>query len=312
MTLDKNKRIRTVVNKVEELGATSAFRFFKMELLAGEDNYIASVHENQCTFTMDYSKVYWNSRLENEHKDVVSLFNKNEVVLDVFAGVGPFAIPAAKRQHCFVHANDLNPHSYKYLMQNVKNNGVSSRVKGYSLDGKEFITTVSRQLIEQSLSSIGDDENVTPYSHVVMNLPGSATKFLEAFRGVFSSIPTELRLRVVLPFIHCYCFADKEGDENKRTDPMENVTAHLGVERLEEGKYSMHKVRSVSPVTLMMRVSFKLPPEVAYMENKELPDNTKERIDVEKTGRCAEGEEAREAFEMENSGTERDCCKLIL
>jgi tRNA (guanine37-N1)-methyltransferase len=44
-------------------------------------------------------------------------------VADVFAGVGPFALPAAKKG-CAVLANDLNPESYKYLKINVDNNKV--------------------------------------------------------------------------------------------------------------------------------------------------------------------------------------------
>lgn len=41
----------------------------------------------------------------------------------MFAGVGPFAVPAAKKG-CAVLANDLNPNSEKYLAINVKNNQV--------------------------------------------------------------------------------------------------------------------------------------------------------------------------------------------
>lgn len=37
----------------------------------------------------------------------------------MFAGVGPFSIPAAKNIGCAVYANDLNPQSYYYLKQNV-------------------------------------------------------------------------------------------------------------------------------------------------------------------------------------------------
>ena len=42
---------------------------------------------------------------------------------DLFAGVGPFAIPAGKKG-CTVHANDLNPASYDALQANIVHNKV--------------------------------------------------------------------------------------------------------------------------------------------------------------------------------------------
>lgn len=52
------------------------------------------------------------------------MFQPDDLVADVFAGVGPFALPAAKKG-CAVLANDLNPESHKYLTLNIKDNKVS-------------------------------------------------------------------------------------------------------------------------------------------------------------------------------------------
>jgi tRNA (guanine37-N1)-methyltransferase len=68
--------------------------------------------------------VYWNSRLQAEHNRVIEKLNSEDVVADVFAGVGPFALPAAKKG-CGVLANDLNPESFRYLTKNAEDNGVS-------------------------------------------------------------------------------------------------------------------------------------------------------------------------------------------
>lgn len=73
---------------------------------------------------MDYSKVYWNSRLQGEHDRLVSQFKAGDIVCDVFAGIGPFALPASKNKSCWVFANDLNPVSYKYLCENISLNKV--------------------------------------------------------------------------------------------------------------------------------------------------------------------------------------------
>lgn len=83
----------------------------------------ASQSENDCRFTFDFREVYWNSRLHTEHERLITKFDKGDLVADVFAGVGPFAIPAAKKG-CAVLANDLNPSSHKYLTLNIAENRV--------------------------------------------------------------------------------------------------------------------------------------------------------------------------------------------
>lgn len=164
----KNPQIRTVVNKLNSIH--TQFRFFQMELLAGEPDYVVEhvrvlsnaaapfspslKPESNCRFTFDFSKVYWNSRLHTEHARLVDSFTRDDVVADVFAGVGPFALPAAKKG-CAVLANDLNPESHKYLQINISNNKVSlvtlfdrlgvypvqvsALVRPFCEDGKDFI-----------------------------------------------------------------------------------------------------------------------------------------------------------------------------
>ena len=87
---------------------------------------IKSQHESNCRFTFDFREVYWNSRLHSEHERLIDVFKPEDgIVADVFAGVGPFAVPAAKKG-CAVLANDLNPNSAKWLLQNVANNNVGT------------------------------------------------------------------------------------------------------------------------------------------------------------------------------------------
>lgn len=128
---DKNPRITTVVNKLEDVGTESEFRTFPMEVLAGPPDTEVEVSESGCTFQFDFAKVYWNTRLGEEHERLFSKFKPGEAVADVMAGVGPFAIPAGKKR-VFVWANDLNPESYKSLKNNIKLNKVRLLTSSFS------------------------------------------------------------------------------------------------------------------------------------------------------------------------------------
>ena len=98
----------------------------KFEVLIEINDMVTEV--KQCaTFKLDYSSVYWNSRLEHEHIRLVSQFQTRETICDMFAGVGPFAIPAAQKG-CLVYANDLNPDSIRYLEINAQISKVNDLV----------------------------------------------------------------------------------------------------------------------------------------------------------------------------------------
>ena len=231
--LDNNPQIRTVVNKTNNIDET--FRFFKMEILAGDDDLMATMKENGCQFTFDYSKVYWNSRLATEHRALVGLFHPGDIVLDVFAGVGPFSLPAAKKG-CIVHANDLNPAAFHSLQNNAEINKLS--IQCYNMDGRDFIRKMAADII--------CNPSQQKLVHIIMNLPASAVKFLD----VFHSVNIQSR-----PTIHCYHFSKAE---DAKKDTVDVVNKTLGVE-LVDGSFAIHQVRDVAPKKLMVRISFELP-----------------------------------------------------
>lgn len=75
-------------------------------------------------------------------------------VLDMMAGVGPFAVPIAmlnfnadrskkkkdqktpKSREVKVYANDLNPASYRYLLMNINQNHVDPYITALNQDGR--------------------------------------------------------------------------------------------------------------------------------------------------------------------------------
>lgn len=138
--LEKNKpKIKTILNKVGTI--TNKFRVPTFEVLAGDQSLVTEVKQHGATFRLDYGLVYWNSRLEHEHTRLVSQFSPKQVICDMFAGIGPFAIPAAQRG-CIVYANDLNPESIKYLKINAQINKVKEKIHVYNLDAREFVRQI--------------------------------------------------------------------------------------------------------------------------------------------------------------------------
>ncbi|KAK8849734.1 hypothetical protein IAR55_005069 [Kwoniella newhampshirensis] len=135
--LDKNPGLRTVVNKLDTIHAQ--YRYFDMEVIAGDQDYITSVNESNCIFTFDFSRVYWNSRLHGEHDRLISLFAPQSIVADVMAGVGPFVVPAAKRG-AYVLGNDLNPEGVKWMRENRLKNHVEETLRVFEMDGHNFIS----------------------------------------------------------------------------------------------------------------------------------------------------------------------------
>ena len=258
--LDKNSAIRTVVNKLDTID--SVYRNFQMEVIAGEHDLIAEQHESGCIFRFDFSKVYWNSRLHTEHDRLVQQFQPGHAVCDVMAGVGPFAIPAAKKG-VLVFANDLNPASFEALCDNIKINHTEDLVKPFCMDGRQFIRDSLKNLDQArgiiTLKPRKKRQKCTSYTvpdtfqHYVMNLPATAIEFLDAFRGIYAERPG-----LKLPTIHVHCFTKFE-DAEARKDLSMRIEAALGA--LPEITY--HHVRRVAPNKDMYCLSFTLPRSIA-------------------------------------------------
>jgi tRNA (guanine37-N1)-methyltransferase len=257
--LDKHPNLRTVVNKTGNI--ETQFRTFPLEVIAGVDDLDVEVVEHGNRFRFNFAKVYWNSRLGQEHQRLTERFYPGDIVVDAFCGVGPFAIPAAKKG-CIVHANDLNPESFSCLLENVRINHVAEHVSCSNECAREFI---KRKIAKDRVLA----------DHFVMNLPDSAITFLDSFKGIFSrdlyegakgvtregKEPRTKRPKVNrLPFIHCYCF--KKMDETEST-MIQRAESYLGG-KLNPETVEFRRVRNVAPAKDMYCLHFQLPAEIAF------------------------------------------------
>ncbi|KAI9296696.1 hypothetical protein K502DRAFT_289058 [Neoconidiobolus thromboides FSU 785] len=250
--LEKNPNIRTVINKTDIIDAQ--FRNFQLELLAGEPNYEALVKECDCKFELDFSKVYWNPRLQTEHERIISQFKEGDIICDVMAGIGPFAIPACKKGQ-IVYCNDLNPVSYEYLIKNIKHNKlkIDENIFPFNLDGRDFIKKAFQLLYQKHESKSSGEEKIKIFDHAVMNLPATAIEFIDGFRGIFT---TEQGKRLAnLPIAHVHCFSKSLDDP--LSDLLNRASNALGRIILKD-EVLLHHVRKVAPNKDMYCLSINL------------------------------------------------------
>lgn len=132
-----------------------------LEYIAGKKDTETVYREYGREFLLDLSEVYFSPRLANERQRVIEKIDEGEKVFDMFAGVGPYTVGAAKKR-AKVIATDKNPDAYYYLRQNIKRNKIEGRAKIYNEDARKLAKKIS-----------GVDR-------LIMDYPQGAEKFLSA------------------------------------------------------------------------------------------------------------------------------------
>ena len=230
--LDKHPQYRTVVSKVGSL--EGPFRTFKMEVLAGDDDLIATVKEGGLTLRVPFDKAYWNSRLSGERQRALKLIKKGDRVVDMFCGVGAMSCLAARKQ-CIVFSNDLNPDAASTAEFNARINGVSLAVS--CGDARDFV----KRLVSDGV--LTDDVK----THFIMNLPEIAIDFLDVFKGILGNLEISADWNV---YVHCF----SRSGEDEVKERIETVLGNVKIPDLE-----IVQVRDVAPNKKMYCAQFRIP-----------------------------------------------------
>jgi tRNA (guanine37-N1)-methyltransferase len=157
-----HKDVKTVLCKS---GAVDGkFRVRGYELVLGDEKTETMHVEHGCRFMLDVAKVYFSPRLATEHLRVASQIKGSEVVVDMFAGIGPFSILIAKKKGALVYSIDANPDAIKYLKKNCVLNKVDHLVHPMLGD--------ARELTMKNLKGVAD--------RIIMNLPSESLEFVDA------------------------------------------------------------------------------------------------------------------------------------
>lgn len=107
-------------------GICDVFRRPRVEVIAGEGT--ETLHrENSCLYRLDPTRVMFSAGNMGERKRMARISAPGEVVLDMFAGIGQFAIPIARHSRPRrVVAVEKNPVAHGYLQENIRLNGLGN------------------------------------------------------------------------------------------------------------------------------------------------------------------------------------------
>jgi len=164
-----HRNVKTVYAKAGSISGD--FRIRPLKLIGGEDRSITIHKEYGAKFYVDVKNVYFSPRLATERRRVALQVCDGEIVLDMFSGVGPFAIQIALNKNVLVYAIELNPIAYDCLLKNIELNKLQGKIIPFLGDAKKVI----------------EEHLVHKVDRVIMNLPERALDYvdiaLRALRG---------------------------------------------------------------------------------------------------------------------------------
>ena len=186
------------------------FRTRSFKVLAGKETTETVYTEYGRRMVVDLSAAYFSARLSNERQRLLSQMGGNERVLDMFAGVGPFAVTLSGRCSKMV-ANDLNPHAVYIMQKNLRMNKIKNVVPvcGDARNLPEILKNMK-------------------FDRIIMNLPFAAYEFLTAAAKLAAPSCT----------IHLYSLVEREGEH------LEDISRAFPSAKVTE-KY----IRSYSPTS---------------------------------------------------------------
>lgn len=203
--MQTHKHVRTVLRQASAVSGD--FRLRQLEWIAGERKTKTLYKEFGCIFRVDLEHCYFSPRLSFERMRVARMVQSNEIVANIFAGVGSFSVLIAKYGRAkIVYSIDVNPSAIKFMQENVRLNRVQGHVVPIFGDAKQVLVGRLRNRVDR----------------VVMPLPEKAYEYLDC---------VVMALRPRGGWIHYYDFEHA----SKKDNPVEKVKTKVS-EKLQKLK----------------------------------------------------------------------------
>lgn len=163
-----NKSVKSVYEKASQV--KGEYRLRKLKILYGEDHPETIHKENYAVFKINVKKAYFTPRLVNERKRIASSpIKKGELIVDMFAGVGPFSVQIAQKKEVQIYSFDINSNAYEYLKSNIILNHVENVIVPNNVNVKTLLKGDSH------LGTILGNK----VDRIIMNLPERSLNFLD-------------------------------------------------------------------------------------------------------------------------------------
>ncbi|MGD8543592.1 MAG: class I SAM-dependent methyltransferase family protein [Candidatus Bathyarchaeota archaeon] len=186
--MQTHKRVKTVLRQVSPI--LGDLRLRKLEWVRGERKTETFHKEFGCVFKVDLEKCYFSPRLSHERMRIAKLVKPNEVIVNMFAGVGCYSIIIAKHSKAKeIFSIDINPVAVQRMQENIEINKVRERV--FPVEGD------AKRIVEEKLRNIAN--------RVLMPLPEKAYEYLDS---------AVLALKPTGGWISYYEFEHARKDEN--------------------------------------------------------------------------------------------------
>lgn len=208
------KNVKAVFD--QEGGLEGDYRLRKLRHIAGEERTLTEHKENHLRLMVDVEKCYFSPRLSTERLRVAEAAQDGEVVLNMFAGVGPYSITLAKRRSVEVFSCELNAVAYDLHVRNNKLNKVEGSVKMFNADASRLPGLVdvrfdrilmphpsqSNKFLPVAVTLLKEKGWIHYYRHVsAYDLPEAGRVLTAELRGILGDGPvlTIRRVREIGP-----------------------------------------------------------------------------------------------------------------
>jgi tRNA wybutosine-synthesizing protein 2 len=146
-------KARTICNKQGKI--TGDLRKPQIKVIAGDKNTETCHFENKVYFCFDASKIMFAKGNVAERGRLPKQVKQNEIIVDMFVGIGYFSVPIAKiAKPKRIYAIDLNPDSIKYLKKTIEKNKLKN-IELIQGDSNEIINQLKNKGIKADRVILG-------------------------------------------------------------------------------------------------------------------------------------------------------------